>query len=96
MEFLFWPLMIASIILAIIGIARKKAMYLVFAAFSILPFSFYLAATPLFKGWGLVLPFCYLGAAFMLKKQVHWLASMLVLPVFGVITWIGYLVVTQV
>lgn len=96
MALLFWPLMIASIILAVVGIMKKQALYLVGATIAILPFSLYIAATPLFRGWGLLLPFCYLGAALLLKRQAILVASILVLPVVGTVSWMGYQVITQV
>lgn len=95
MILLFWPFMLASIVLSFIGIGKKKPFLLVVSCFLIVPLTLYLGATPAFKGWGLLLPFFYLGAAYALRKNVVWLATLLCLPVFGMIGWLGVLVVTQ-
>lgn len=95
MLILFWPFMLASIVLAFLAIGKKKPLFLVIACFLILPFSLYLAATPLFKGWGLLLPLLYVAAAFALKKNLTWLSIILVLPVIILIGWLAFVVVMQ-
>ncbi len=95
MVLLFWPFMLASIIFSIVGLSKKKPLFLVISFFLIIPFSLYLAATPLFKGWGLILPLLYLGAALSLRKNMRWLAALLILPIIIVIGWLGYVVITQ-
>ncbi|MDR6999938.1 hypothetical protein [Neobacillus niacini] len=95
MQLLFWPCMIASIILAICAIGLKKSKLLVLSAILLVPISLYLAATPRFEWWGLIFPFFYWGAAVSLKKKIMWLAILLVIPNFYLIGWLGYVVLNQ-
>lgn len=95
MVLLFWPFMFAAIIVSFIALSQKKPLLLVVSCFLILPFSLYLAATPLFKGWGLIFPLFYLGAAWSLRKNKMWLAGLLILPIIFVIGWLGFIVINQ-
>lgn len=95
MAILFWPFMVASIVFSFIAIARKQPSFLVVSFFLIIPFSFYIGAMPLFKWWGFLLPFFFLGASLALRKNVIWLSILLVIPVLLMVGWVGYLVITQ-
>lgn len=95
MGILFWPFMLASIVFSFFALLKKKPLFFVISFLLILPFSLYLAATPLFKWWGLLFPFCYLGAALSLRKKMFWLSIVFNLPVLILIGWVGYVVVTQ-
>lgn len=95
MFLLFWPLMLASIVCSLLALGKRKPVLLVIAFLLVIPFSLYLAATPLFKGWGLAVPFFYLGAAFALRKNQVGLSIILTLPVLLLIGWFGYVVITQ-
>ncbi|WP_077619501.1 hypothetical protein [Bacillus sinesaloumensis] len=95
MALLFWPFMIASLLLSILSISRRKPLLLVLSSILIVPMSLYLAATPRFEFWGLIFPFFYLGAALSLSKSKIWLAVLLVVPVFILIGWIGFSVLDQ-
>lgn len=92
---LFWLTMLASIILAFYGIGKKKPLYLIIAAVLILPFALYIAATPVFKWWGLLLPICYLVSAWLLHKKEVLLSVLIILPVITMIGWVGLMVVLQ-
>lgn len=95
MVLLFWPFMLTSILLAFIALGKKRPLFLVISSLLIIPFSLYLAATPLFRWWGLILPLFYLGAALSLKKDIGWLSVLLISPVIILIGWFGYFVITQ-
>lgn len=95
MVLLFWPFMIGSIFLAIIGISLRKSSLLVVSFFLIIPFSLYIGATPLFTWWGFFLPLSYLGAALAIRKNKRGLSVLFILPVMLIIGWLGYLVITQ-
>jgi hypothetical protein len=95
MGLLFWPFMVASIILSFIALVTKKSKFLVISSILIIPLSLYLAATPRFEWWGLVFPFFYLGAAFSLRKNIRWLPELLISPNIVLIGWIGYSVMNQ-
>lgn len=95
MVILFWPFMLASIVFSFVALIRKKPLFLVISFLLIIPFSLYLAATPLLRWWGIILPFFYLGSALSLKKNIMWLSVLLIVPVIIMIGWIGYVVITQ-
>lgn len=95
MSLLFWPFMIASLILAILAICIKKPVLLVISSVLIIPLSLYLAATPRFEFWGLVFPLFYVGAAVSLAKSIRWLSILLITPNFILIGWLGFAVMTQ-
>lgn len=95
MGLLFWPFMIASIVFSFIALGSKKAKFLGISCILIIPFSLYLVATPRFEWWGLIFPFLYLGAALALRKNIRWLAVLLISPNILLIGWIGYAVMNQ-
>src|SRR3954470_1814645 len=94
MQLLFWPCMIASLILCMIALSTKKSKLLVISSILILPMSVYLAATPLFFIWGLLFPLLYLGAAMFITKKKIWAAALLAIPNFILTCWLGIVVLT--
>ncbi|WP_099353881.1 hypothetical protein [Fredinandcohnia onubensis] len=95
MAFLFWPFMIASLILSVLSIYKNKPFLLVIAAVLLVPLSLYLAATPRFEIWGLIFPLFYIGAAVSQAKKIIWLSVLLIVPNFVLIGWIGFSVMNQ-
>ncbi|WML38355.1 hypothetical protein RCG19_14125 [Neobacillus sp. OS1-2] len=95
MQLLFWPCTIASLILSIIAINIRNPKLLVLSSFLLLPMSLYLAATPRFHIWGLIFPLLYLGAAKFITKKVIWLATLVIIPNFLLVGWLGLAVLTQ-
>ncbi|MCC3356023.1 hypothetical protein [Bacillus sp. REN16] len=95
MALLFWPFMIASLILSIIAVRKTKPILLVVSSVLLIPLSLYLAATPRFEVWGLIFPLFYVGAAVSLAKRKTWLSILLIAPNFILIGWIGYSVMNQ-
>ncbi|CAH0118542.1 MULTISPECIES: hypothetical protein [unclassified Paenibacillus] len=95
MAILFWPCMIASVVLSLIGIVFLRHQFLYVSAALIVPMSLYLAATPLFMGWGLVFPLCYIGSALALRNNRPRLSLLASVPVYGVIGWLAFTVLSQ-
>ncbi|MCM3569148.1 hypothetical protein [Neobacillus mesonae] len=95
MQILFWPCMIASLILAILALSLKRAKLLFISTILNLPMSLYLAATPRFHLWGLIFPLLYAGAAVTLKRKKLGLAALLIVPNFVLICWLGYSVLNH-
>ncbi len=90
MQLLFWPFMIASLVLSIFAISLKKPKLLFISAILIVPLSLYLAATPRFEIWGLIFPLLYIGAALSLVKKYLGLSILLVIPNFFLIGWLTF------
>lgn len=88
-----WPAIIASILLSITGVARKRAGLLVTAGVIGIPFAAYLTAGSHLPG--LLLPLCQLGSAYAIKQQRIWLAGLLVAPMIIVTVILAYFVLTQ-
>lgn len=95
MQLLFWPFMIASLIVSIFAISLKKPKLLVLASIFILPLSLYLAATPKFAIWGLLFPLFYIGAALSLRRKYIGLTVLLISPNFFLIGWLAFIVINQ-
>ena len=92
-QLLFWPCMIASIVLSLLGIYLKKSSLLFVSAALIVPLSIYLI--DLFSIGSLLLPMLYVCAAQAINKKKTWLATLFSIPVYTIIGWVGYLVLTQ-
>ncbi|MGE6313548.1 hypothetical protein ACQKD6_24410 [Bacillus cereus] len=92
-QLMFWPFMIASIIFSLIGIYFKKSYFLIISAVLMVPTSLYLAALPRFYIWPLIFPLLYACAAITLKKQKTWLPILFSIPVYLLISWLGYIVI---
>lgn len=94
-QFMFWPFMIASIIFSLIGIYVKKPYFLIISAILIMPSSLYLAVLPRFFIWALIFPLLYICSAIALKKQKTFLPILFSIPVYLLISWLGYIVLNQ-
>ncbi|AFC33235.1 hypothetical protein PM3016_6620 [Paenibacillus mucilaginosus 3016] len=91
-----WPLVILSVPLALIGLILRSPALLYAAALCIVPTFLYLAMTPRFLGWGLLFPFGYTGAGWLLmRKAPLWASSLPVLPVCCLFGWLGYIIWQQ-
>lgn len=87
--------MIASIICSVYGILSKSYRILILSALLIIPMSLYLAALPRFQIGGLIFPLFYVGSAICIKKNKRLIAFLVNLPVYMVIGWLGYVVLSQ-
>jgi hypothetical protein len=94
-QFMFWPFMIASIIFSLIGIYIYKTYFLIISAVLIMPSSLYLAVLPRFFIWTLIFPLLCACAAIALKKQKTLLSILFSIPVYLLISWLGYIVLNQ-
>ena len=90
-----WPAIMVSIALSVTGIVRQKPKWLVIAAIVALPFSLYLAGSPVFRWLGLAIPFLLVGASiasYYDKSRVAWT---LLAPFVGVSGWLAIVVMTE-
>jgi len=65
----FWSLIISSLIISIMGILKRKPVWLIISAILAVPLSLYLNMFPLFRYIGLLLPLFQLGASIVYKKN---------------------------
>jgi hypothetical protein len=82
-----WPFVGLSLIAAGIGLARRRPRFLAAAGLLMLPITLYLAATPRFRWYPLLLPVLLVTSAATVGKFPR-LATALFLPVVG---FVGYL-----
>ncbi|GAW94344.1 hypothetical protein [Calderihabitans maritimus] len=77
-----WPAIIASLILAGVGIFIYRPAYLIAACVLSLGFALYLTLLPIpaFKLLGLLLPLFLLGGALAVHRRIAWVAWLLLLP----------------
>jgi hypothetical protein len=90
-----WPFIIASLILSIVGVAAKLPKYLVAGAMFLMPPSLYMSGYPAIRWLALLLPFCILGAAYLVQRNKVGIAWLLLIPPVGASLWLAYLVMEQ-
>lgn len=95
LTYLFWPLVILSLLLGGIGIIRKSLLLLYSAAFCSFPMSLYLAATPRFSVFALIFPALFLYSANLLKRKKPVQAVVVQIPFFAVIVFLAFAVLNQ-
>lgn len=90
-----WPSILTSLGLSLTGIARKRQVLLLIGALLVVPFAYYLNASPRFAVPGAFLPMLHLGAAVAVYRGHRWLALLLLLPFIAVTIWLAVAVLTQ-
>jgi hypothetical protein len=84
-----WPAILTSIGLSVMGIVRRSPAWLVVAACLATPFALYLAASPRFGWFELIIPVLLIGASFAIYRQHTGLAWLLVVSMAGVCGWLA-------
>jgi hypothetical protein len=94
--FLFgWPAVVAGMILTAAGILSRRPLIVLGGAILVVPFAFYLAATPRFRLLGPLLWLFLPAAAFLLSRGMTRLAWLFLLPFTMLLAWIGWEVLNQ-
>lgn len=90
-----WPAILLSITLSVMGIVRRRPKWLVVVAIIALPFSLYLAGSPLFGWLGLTIPLFLAGASISIRYRQTGVAWFLLAPFVGVSGWLAVAVMSQ-
>lgn len=90
-----WPGILVSIALSVMGIVRGRPKWLFAAAIIALPFSLYLAGSPLFGWLGLSIPLLLAGAGISIRHRHTRVAWFLLAPFVGVSGWLAIAVMSQ-
>ena len=90
-----WPAILVSVVLAVIGIVRKRPGWLVGSAIVVVPFALYLFATPRFRWVALVFPVLLFAASIAIRRSLPWLAWSLLVPFVGFFGWLASIVMTE-
>jgi len=77
-----WPGIIATLILATIGLLKRDYRFLVGAAILAFPFSWYLSGFPLMQSPAFLLPLLLFGSGFAMNRGREMMAWLLAIPFF--------------
>ena len=77
-----WPGIIATLILATIGLLKRDFRFLVGAAFLAFPFSWYISGFPLIQSPAFLLPLLLFFSGFAMKRGREMIAWLLAIPFF--------------
>jgi len=77
-----WPAIIATVILAIIGLVKSDYRFLVGAAILAFPFSWYLSGFPLIRSFTFLLPLLPFGAGYAMRRNQEMVAWILAIIYF--------------
>ena len=89
---LFWPAVAVSVLVAGLGLWKRRVSLLVAAAILVSPASLYLVATPRFRYVGLLPVVAYLLAASATRRGNARVSGILVAATAGVFGWLAFLV----
>lgn len=87
--FMGWPGIISSLVISIIGVITRRVRLVLLGGILAIPFSWYIAMTPLFGNWGFIFPVTLAGAAIATRQRVNWLAWVLLLPYTVLAAWMA-------
>lgn len=90
-----WPAAIASLVLAVWGIAARQPRVTAIGAVVGTPFLLYFALTPRFALIGPVILVLYYGAALAAATKRQAVAAILVAPFVIFLTWVAHTVASQ-
>ncbi len=85
-----WPGICLSLVLSIIGVARKRISLCIGGALLVIPFAYYLTGSPIsiVHIAGLLLPLFQFGAALSVREDKIRLAWLLLSPLVAVAVWL--------
>jgi hypothetical protein len=77
-----WPAIIATVVLAIIGLVKSDYRFLVGAAILAFPFAWYLSGFPLIRTFTFLLPLLPFGAGYAMRRNQEMVAWILAIIYF--------------
>jgi len=77
-----WPAILATVILAGLGLFRNNFRFLIWAAILAFPFSWYLSGFPLIRSPVFLLPVLLFGSAWAMHYERQMIAWLLAIPFF--------------
>lgn len=77
-----WPAIIATVILALIGLVKSDYRFLVGAAILAFPFSWYLSGFPLIRSFTFLLPLLPFSAGYAMRRNQEMVAWVLAIIYF--------------
>ena len=83
-----WPFVALSLIVSVIGIIFNRYGLVLIGVLLIIPFCYYLNATPRFSGVALLLPIFQTGSAWAVKEENETWSWVLLMPTVAIIMWL--------
>jgi hypothetical protein len=90
-----WPAILATILLALIGLFKNNYRFLLAAAILAFPFSWFLSGFPILRSPIFLLPLLLFGSSFLMFRGREMLAWLLAIPFFLTILFLYYLIRVQ-
>lgn len=90
-----WPVVLVTIILAIIGLLRNDHRFLIAAAILALPFSWLLSGFPIIRSPAFLLPLLLFASGYCVYRGREMLAWLLTIPYFLTIWLLYNVIMTQ-
>lgn len=84
---LAWPGIIVALILVTGGLIIRNAQFIQIATGCCLPFTYVLFS---YTSFGLIIPICFLLGAYLSSKKAHILATIMIMPVYIFLFYLGY------
>jgi len=80
--FVGWPAILATVVLAAMGLTKQNYRLLVIAALVAVPFSWYLSGFPVIRSPIFLLPLLVFGSGYFMSRGREMLAWLLAIPFF--------------
>jgi hypothetical protein len=93
--FVGWPCILATVILAALGLFKANYRLLVAAAILAFPFSWFLSGFPVIHSPAFLLPLLPFGSAFAIYREHEMIAWLVAIPFFLAILFLYYTILVQ-
>jgi hypothetical protein len=90
-----WPAILATLIVATIGLIKNNYRYLLASAIMAFPFSWFLSGFPIIRSPAFLLPLLLLGSSYLMFRGREMLAWLLAVPFFLAILLLFYVIMAQ-
>src|SRR5215510_13757935 len=90
--FFGWPAILATVILAAIGLFRANYRFVVAASIMAFPFSWFLSGFPIIRSPAFLLPVILLASAYALYRKHEMIAWLIAIPFFLAILLLFYVI----
>lgn len=90
-----WPAILATVILALIGLIRNQYRFLLAAAILSFPFSWFLSGFPIIQSPAFLLPVLLFGSSYFMFRGREMIAWLLAIPFFLAVLLLLFVVWSQ-
>jgi hypothetical protein len=93
--FVGWPAVLATLILAVVGLVKSNYRLIFIAAVLAFPFSWFLSGFPIVQSPAFLLPLLLLASSYLMFRGREMLAWLVAIPFFLTVLFLYYSVVLQ-